>query len=67
MGRGNYSRDDGMRNGDTGYSSRRDGRGRYSRENGTEEMMKHLEAAYNSASPEMREDIRRFMRQVDNG
>ena len=67
--RSHYSRDSGMdRNGDSsnGYSSRRDNRGRYSRDNGLEEMMEHLEAAYNAATPEMREDIKRFMREVEN-
>lgn len=64
--RGHYSRDDGRDEG-MGYSSRRDGRGRYSREDGVNgEMMKYLEMAYNAAKPEMREDIQRFMRKVEN-
>ena len=61
--RGHYSRD-GMRDG--GYSSRRDSRGRYSCADGHGEMMEHLEMAYDAASPEMREDIKRFMRKVEN-
>lgn len=59
--RGHYSRD----GGDIGYSSRRDGRGRYSRDDGRSEMMEHLEMAYDAATPEMREDIKRFMRKVE--
>lgn len=64
--RSHYSRDG--RDGDMdGYSSRhRDSRGRYSREDGRSEMMEHLEAAYDAATPEMREDIKRFMRKVEN-
>ena len=67
--RSRYSRDGGMnRDGDSrnGYSSRRDNRGRYSRDDGRSEMMEHLEAAYDAATPEMREDIKRFMRKVEN-
>lgn len=45
--RGHYSRDGGM----NGYSTRRrDGRGRYSREDGRSEMMEHLEMAMDSAT-----------------
>ena len=61
--RGHYSRDGGM----DGYSSRRrDGRGRYSRNNGRSEMMEHLEMALDSASNQDRETIKRFMRQLEN-
>lgn len=61
--RGHYSRDGGM----DGYSSRRrDGRGRYSRNNGRSEMMEHLEMALDSASDQDRETIKRFMRQLEN-
>lgn len=62
--RGHYSRDGGMER--DGYSERRDSRGRYSRDDGRSEMMEHLEMAYNAATPEMREDIKRFMRKVEN-
>lgn len=63
--RGHYSRD-GMR-GDMrdGYSSRRDSRGRYSRADGRSAMMEHLEAALDSANEQDREDIRRFMRKLE--
>ena len=56
--RGHYSRD--------GYSSRRDSRGRYSRDDGRSEMMEHLEMALDSASDQDREIIKRFMRQLEN-
>ena len=64
--RGHYSRD-GMR-GDRqdGYSSRRDSRGRYSWDDGRSKMMEHLEAALDSATEQDREDIRRFMRNLEN-
>ena len=62
--RGHYSRDGGMDRG--GYSSRRDSRGRYSRDDGRSEMMEHLEMAVDSASGEDRETIKRFMRQLEN-
>lgn len=62
--RGHYSRDGGMNRG--GYSSRRDSRGRYSRDDGRSEMMEHLEMAVDSASGEDRETIKRFMRQLEN-
>ena len=65
--RGHYSRDGG-RNMDGGnYSSRRDSRGRYSRADGRSEMMEHLEMAIDSATEEDREDIKRFMRKLENG
>lgn len=60
--RGHYSRDGGM----GGYSDRRDGRGRYSRADGRSEMMGHLEAALDSATEQDREDIRRFMRKLED-
>ena len=62
--RGHYSRDGGMNGG--GYSSRRDSRGRYSRDDGRSKMMEHLEAALDSATEQDREDIRRFMRNLEN-
>lgn len=49
-----------------GYSSRRDSRGRYSRDDGRSKMMEHLEAALDSATEQDREDIRRFMRNLEN-
>jgi len=61
--RGHYSRDGGM---DGGYSSRRDGRGRYSREDGTDDMMKYVRMAMESAPEGYKEDIRRFMREIEN-
>lgn len=61
--RGHYSRDGGM----NGYSTRRrDGRGRYSREDGRSEMMEHLEMAMDSATDQDRDTIKRFMRQLEN-
>ena len=66
--RGHYSRAGGMdRYGDSrnGYSSRRDSRGRYSRDDGRSEMMEHLEMALDSATEQDREDISRFMRKLE--
>lgn len=61
--RGHYSRDGGM----NGYSTRRrDGRGRYSREDGRSEMMEHLEMAMDSATEQDWDTIKRFMRQLEN-
>lgn len=60
--RGHYSRDGGM----DGYSSRRNRRGRYSRDDGRSEMMEHLEMALDSANDQDRETIKRFMRQLEN-
>ena len=57
--RGHYSRGGG-RDGMGGYSSRRDNRGRYSRDDGRSEMMEHLEMAQD------RENIKRWMRQLEN-
>lgn len=57
--RGHYSRDDGM-------ARRRDNRGRYSRDDGRSEMMEHLEMAMDSATEQDKENIRRFMRQMEN-
>jgi len=62
--RGHYSRDGGMDGGN--YSSRRDSRGRYSRDDGRSEMMEHLEMAMDSATEQDKENIRRFMRQMEN-
>ncbi len=56
--RGHYSRD--------GYSSRRDSRGRYSRDDGRSAMMEHLEMAMDAATEQDRETIKRFMRQMEN-
>lgn len=63
--RGNYSRDGG-RDGMGGYSSRWDNRGRYSRDDGRSEMMRHIEAALDSANEQDREAIKRLMRQMEN-
>ena len=63
--RGHYSRDGG-RDGMGGYSSRRDNRGRYSRDDGRSEMMRHIEAALDSANEQDREAIKRLMRQMEN-
>ena len=62
--RGHYSHDGG-RDGNMGYSSRRDGRGRYSRDDGRSEMMEHIEMAMDVATPEDREMIKRFMQQIE--
>lgn len=62
--RGHYSRDGGMDG--VNYSSRRDSRGRYSRDDGRSEMMEHLEMAMDSATEQDKETIRRFMRQLEN-
>ena len=56
--RGHYSRD--------GYSSRRDSRGRYSRDDGRSEMMEHIAMAIDSADERDREKIKRFMRELEN-
>lgn len=56
--RGHYSRD--------GYSDRRDSRGRYSRDDGRSEMMEHLEMAMETANEQDRENIKRWMRQLEN-
>lgn len=58
--RGHYSRDGGD------YSSRRDSRGRYSRDDGRSQMMEHLEMALDSANEQDREDIKRFMRKLES-
>jgi hypothetical protein len=57
-GRGGYNRG--------GRNTRRDSRGRYSRDDGRSEMMEHLEMALDSASDQDRETIKRFMRQLEN-
>lgn len=57
--RRHFSRDGGM-------DVRRDDRGRYSRDDGRSKMMEHLEMALDSASEQDREDIRRFMRKLEN-
>lgn len=64
--RGHYSRD-GMRGDRRGdYSSRRDSRGRYSRDDGREEMIEHVRMAIDTAPDEYKEDIKRFMRELEN-
>lgn len=70
--RGHYSREGGNygggQGGNGGYSSRRGGRGGrggYSREDGRSEMMEHLEMAMDSATDQDRENIKRFMRQLE--
>lgn len=60
-GRGRSGRDGRM-----GYGPRRDSRGRYSRDDGRSEMMEHLEMALDSATEQDREDIRRFMKKLEN-
>lgn len=57
-GRGGYHRG--------GRNTRRDSRGRYSRDDGRSAMMEHLEAALDSASDQDRETIKRFMRHLEN-
>ncbi len=64
--RGHYSRDGHGSMGSNNYSTRRDSRGRYSRDDGRSEMMEHLEMAMDSAPEQDREDIRRFMRKMEN-
>lgn len=64
--RGHYSRDSSRDEMRDGYSSRRDGRSRYSRDDGRGEMMEHLEAAWDAAPERDRENIKRFMRQLEN-
>ena len=64
-GRGvSYARGRGYNRG--GRNTRRDSRGRYSRDDGRSEMMEHLEAALDSARDQDRETIKRFMRQLEN-
>lgn len=63
--RGHYSRDGRGGQGD-GYSSRRDSHGRYSREDGRSEMMEHLEMAMETANEQDRENIKRWMRQLES-
>lgn len=57
--RGHYSRDSGR----GGYS--REGRGNYSRNGGREEMMEHVRMAMESAPEDYKEDIRRFLREIE--
>jgi len=56
-GRGGYNRGD--------RNTRRDSRGRYSRDDGRSAMMEHLEMALDSANEQDREDIKRFMRKLE--
>lgn len=81
--RGHYSRDGGNSydgGNDGSYSSRRGGssnrvgsrggysrNGGYSRGEGTEEMMEHVRMAIETAPDEYREDIKRFMRELEQG
>ena len=46
--------------------TRRDSRGRYSRDDGRSEMMEHIEMAIDSADERDREKIKRFMRELEN-
>lgn len=55
--RGHYSRD--------GRGTRRDGMGRYSRDDGRSAMMEHLEMAMDAANDRDRENIKRWMRQLE--
>lgn len=61
--RGHYSRDGGM---GKDYSGRRDSRGRYSRGDGTDEMMEYVRMAVETAPAEYKEAARRFMRELEN-
>lgn len=61
--RGHYSRDADSRN---GYSTRRDSRSRYSRDDGRSEMMEHIAMAIDTADERDREKIKRFMRELEN-
>lgn len=71
---GGYSHDDGKEygrgssyaRGRSGRNVRRNSRGRYSRDDGRGEMMEHLEAAWDAAPEHDRENIKRFMRQLEN-
>ena len=63
--RGHYSRENGNM-GSGNYSGRRDNRGRYSRSDGRSDMMEHLEMAMDAANEQDRENIRRWMRQLEN-
>lgn len=57
-GRGGYNRG--------GRNTRRDSRGRYSRDDGRSAMMEHLEMAMDVADEQDRENIKRWMRQLEN-
>lgn len=48
-----------------GYSSRRDSRGRYSRDDGREEMIEHVKMAIETAPDEYKGDIKRFLREIE--
>ena len=64
-GRGvSYARGRGYNRG--GRNTRRDSRGRYSRDDGRSEMMAHIEAAIDAADDKDRETIKRLMRQLEN-
>jgi len=59
--RGHYSSEDGA-----SYRGGRGGsRGGYSREGGREEMMEHVRMAMESAPEDYKEDIRRFLREIE--
>jgi len=60
--RGHYSRDMGRRTG----TYRRYDNGGYSGDDGRSEMMEYLEKALDAASEQDREDIKRFMRKLEN-
>ena len=61
--RGHYSRED-ERDAEN-YSNRRGRDGRYSRDAGRSAMMEHLEKALDSANEQDRENIKRFMQEMD--
>ena len=65
--RGHYSRDGGRNGSRDGnrYSSRRDSRGRYSRDDGREEMIEHVRMAIDTAPDEYKEDIKGFLRELE--
>lgn len=66
MGR-NGGRDTGRDGGmGTGYSSRRNKMGRYSRDDGRSEMMEYIAMAIDAADGEDKETLKRFMRQIEN-
>lgn len=56
--RGHYSRE--------GNNTRRDNQRRYSRDDGRSAMMEHLEMAMDVANDQDRENIKRWMRQLEN-
>ena len=61
-----HYRRDGGRDEMGGYSSRWDKRGRYSRDDGRSEMMEHIEMAIDAADGQERDNLKRWMRQLEN-